>query len=438
MAHRVFYPASLVLFMATSITLFSLGWFLANPAVADPGAIATEEVVRSFYAAVNLAIQTGGTTALESVTARNLAIHGPLSSLAPDRAGLSRYLTALHATSPELELTIADLAASGDQALVTLAPQNAEAGSFLGSPLQGSERWGQVDALRVRSHRVIEVWSGADQPALLAPLAEAPFAHDDDSRMTMSLDRLTIQPGGSFEAVGEVEARWLYVEAGSVRVETNSVTVDLRRVIPGELSARTGNSGANQTTLNVGDFLALPVWSQTEIRNIGSETARLLVLAIGHALPRSATMNPDYFQGQSSTIGPSDPPKWWTGVQQATLGDATITSLTGTPEFALPSDRVTIEVGRVMLPPSSVLVTKTTGPQVVAVSEGVADLIATGETLRGYSKGKGDSNSSALEEGTGALLPSRTDIALHNPGAEPVVLTIIAFIPAIAIEDGSV
>jgi hypothetical protein len=432
MAHRVFYPASLVLFLATSITLFSLGWFLASPAVADPGSIATEEVVRIFYSAVNLAIQTGDTNALESVTARNLSIHGPLSSVAPDQAGLSRYLAALHATSPELELTIDDLAASGDQALITLSAHNVGEITFLGSPLQGIERWGQVDALRVRSHRVIEVWSGADQPALLEPMAEAPFAHDDDSRMTMSLDRLTIQPGGSFEAVGEVEARWLYVEAGSVTVETNSATVDLTRVIPGELSANTGESGPHQAMLNVGDFLALPVWSQTEIRGIGSEPARLLVLAIGHALPRSATMNPAYPQGQPSSIGPSDPPKWWTGAQQAAVGDATITSLTGTPEFALPSDQVSVNVGRVILPPASMFSTETAGVEVFSVTDGVADLITTAKPPRVYCGPYWNRSSPALGEETGVLLSSGTDITLINRGAEPVALIIFAILPAVA------
>jgi hypothetical protein len=341
-------------------------------------------------------------------------------------------VAALHATSPELELAIADLASSGDRAIVTLAVQNVEEVTFLGSPLQGIERWEQIDAVRVSSHRVIEVWSGPDQPALLEPLAEAPFAVNDDSGKIISLDRLTIQPGGSFEAAGEVEARWLYVEAGSVTVETNSTTIDLRRVIPGELSASTGNSGPNQTTLNVGEFLALAFWSQTEIRGIGSETARLLVLAIGQALPRSATMNPDYFQGQSSTIGPSDPPKWWTGVQQATLGDATITSLTGTPEFALPSDRVTIEVGRVTIPPASMLSTETAGTEVLAATDGVADLITTDKPQRVYYGPYWDRSSPALGEETGVLLASGTDITLHNRGAEPVALIIFAILPAVA------
>src|SRR5215204_30681 len=65
--HRALAPLITLLAIATGATLFATGWTLASPAVADTRPVAAEEIVRDFYAAINLGIRTGDTTSLDNI-----------------------------------------------------------------------------------------------------------------------------------------------------------------------------------------------------------------------------------------------------------------------------------------------------------------------------------------------------------------------------------
>jgi hypothetical protein len=144
-----------LLTVATAIALFSAGWILSSPAVADPGEAAVEQVVRAFYAAVNQTIHTGEAAALDVMVDQHVIVHGSLAPLVPDRAGLSNYLLSLHATNPHLELHVVELTTTSNRAIVELAVQGGEEGTFLGSAVHALAQWGTVDALLVNNHRVL-------------------------------------------------------------------------------------------------------------------------------------------------------------------------------------------------------------------------------------------------------------------------------------------
>jgi hypothetical protein len=361
--------------MATAVALFASGWILAAPAVADPRPGAAEEVVRSFYAAVNETIRTGDTNALETVMSEHASTHGPLETVAPNRAGLTHYLASLHANAPELELDIEELAVTGNRAVVDVKVTGAGEGSFLGSSLQDVQLWGKVDAFRVGNGHVLEFWSDATGLALLESQTSVPVFVEHPFTRAVTLDRLTIA----------AEER-------------------------------------------------LQAWSETEVRNTGLETASLLVLTIAQPAVESTY----YDQNPQSSSGPASTwPKWKTGVSRR-LGGATITTLTPDINTELPLDQAVIAVAQVTLAPGAFLADfQLSGPYLLVVDTGRLDLFAGDEQAWILQGPAHYLNDGRIEAGYGATLGPGAHAYLHNPGPDPAVVTLIAILPANAITGGS-
>src|SRR5687767_12947992 len=104
--HRPILLSSLLtLFVVAGLVLIA-GSFLLQPAAARASAAGTTEVTRRFYAAANETIATGDTTALHAVVAPHFVDQDPVPGMKPDRGGLERYLAALHAVVPDMELLV--------------------------------------------------------------------------------------------------------------------------------------------------------------------------------------------------------------------------------------------------------------------------------------------------------------------------------------------
>jgi hypothetical protein len=411
---------------------------LVSPAAADPGPTDTEQVVRDFYAAVNETIRTGNSAALDKIVSGDVVAHSKLASVAPDHAGLIRYLTSLHTTFAHLEMTATDIVVTGDRAIADVAIEDGSEGKFLGGTLRGGEPWGETDAFRVTDHQITEIWSGAQEAVLLESGARAPYKVLDPLERNVTLDRLTIPAGGSYEATGAEEQRWLFVEssvvtAASLRQETTE-SMELGSI--GEtVQVETGPTEQRQpATLETGELVALPIWSNTEIRNIGPEPASVLVLAAGF---------PQVFAGL-----PSDPashggdpqaevvegwPGWWGGASRISDSGAMLASLAGTVEMTLADKHTVVEVGHVTLAPGSTLSLQLTGPHLLVVDAGMLDLTSEGEPAWIYQGIGADLNSGVLGPGAGTLLRTGSVALLRNPGDEPTVATIIALVPASAL-----
>jgi hypothetical protein len=418
--HRALAPLMTLLAIATGATLFATGWTLSSPAVADPRPFATEQVVREFYAAINLGIRTGDTTLVETIVLEDGVVHGGLATLAPDRAGLTRYVKSLHATAPQLELSVVDIFSAGDRSLVDIALAGADESDLLGSPIPDIALWGQTDALRVSDRKVVEFWSGANGMALFEPLAQATFAETVADR-SVALDRLTILPGESFVAEGADESRWLYVESGQLTIST----IHLERAP----SIWAKESDLVERSLVPDDFVSVAIWRRTELRNAGREQASLLVLAADLTtmapIMRMAPPGMDsvYPQGQSTTDSGRNLPSWWPGVQKRTDGEAMVKSLAGNVLSTLPVGEWSLTVARVTLAPRSVYsVNDVEGMHLMTVSDGSLEFSAT--VRDGYKSLR------HVEAGAGALLDLGTVASLTNVGADPVVFTTVAILPA--------
>jgi SnoaL-like polyketide cyclase len=412
--------------MATAIALFASGWILAAPAVADPRPGAAEEVVRAFYSAVNETIRTGDTNALETVMSEHASTHGPLETVAPNRAGLTHYLASLHANVPELELDIEELAVTGNRAVVDVKVTGAGEGSFLGSSLQDVQLWGKVDAFRVGNGHVLEFWSDATGLALLESQTSVPVFVEHPFTRAVTLDRLTIAAEERLQASGQDELRWLFGETDHITVTTTLNQADQATPTAAPIS--------NETRLHAGNLLALPTWSETEVRNTGLETASLLVLTIAQPAVESTY----YDQNPQSSSGPASTwPKWKTGVSRR-LGGATITTLTPDINTELPLDQAVIAVAQVTLAPSALLADfQLSGPYLLVVDAGRLDLFAGDEQAWILQGPAHYLNDGRMEAGNGATLGPGAHAYLHNPGPDPAVVTLIAILPASAITGGS-
>jgi SnoaL-like domain len=419
-----------LLTVATAVALFASGWIMATPAVADPRPDTTAAVVRDFYAAVNATIRTGDTAALESAMDEHVITHGPLATIAPDRAGLIHYLSSLHENDPYLALDVTEISMTGDRAVVDVRVLGAAEGAFLGSSLRDVPLWSTVDAFRIGNRRVLEFWSDATGLALLESQTSVPVAFERPLDRQLTLDHVTIAPEEKLIAAGQAELRWLLAETDHISVTTTPNPEE-------DWATPTAAPSSHETRLHAGELLALPMWSRTEVRNTEVEPASLLVLTVAEP-PEEV---PYYEQNPQSAVTASGAisgwPIWRTGLSLR-QGGATITTLTGNYTTAIPEDQTVLAVARVTLAPGAVLTgIALTGPCLLAVDSGTLDLFASGEPAQIY-QGKPDYlDAGTLAAETGALLPIGAIANLHNPGVDPTVVTLIAILPANAMTGGN-
>jgi SnoaL-like polyketide cyclase len=426
------------LVVAAVVSLLGAGWKLANPAAADPGPSTTEQVVRDYYAAANLAIHTGDRAALNEVVAPDVVVHGPLAMLAPDGAGLTRYLASLHATSPKLKLTVGEVVITGDQALVNLIVQGDEQRAFLGSPLKGVAPWGAVDALRVIDGQVHEYWSSGTGLELLEPLAHTSFHALMPLERTMTLDRLTIPPGASFAAANADEARWLFIETGAV-----SVTMDRHESTNVMVLGSSGETVALATGQNEprkpdpagsDDFFTLPVWSTITIHNVGDQSASVLVLAAGSLGGLGdVSIDPAGHGGKTPAASDLGWPGWGISVPRISESGALLASLIGSVDTTFPDKQTVITIGRMTLAPETTVDTHAAGQNLILVDSGTLDFVTDGTTARIYQGASSDVSVGTAGPGAAVLLPEGAVASLRNLGDSPVVLTVVAIVPARAI-----
>jgi predicted ester cyclase len=202
--------------MVTALALVGAA-SLRETRVASPPETASRDVVLQFYDAVNAALRTGDPAAIDVVVAPDFVEREPVPGTPPDRAGLGRYLTSLHAAYPGLQLTVEALTADGDLAMARVATHGGERGAFLGIPLTSRlPLWGRVERFRIAEGWIVERWADADALSLLQPLQQAQVEGRSPQRQIVSLARFTVAPGEGGRLPGLfIGHRLLVVEAGA-------------------------------------------------------------------------------------------------------------------------------------------------------------------------------------------------------------------------------
>jgi hypothetical protein len=279
--HRPVLLSSLLsLFVVAGVGLIA-GSFLLQPA-APAVTSGNTDVIRRFYAAANETIATGDATALQAVVAPHFVDQDPVPGMKPDRGGLERYLTALHALVPDMELLVEAVVAGGDRAMARVAVRGGQGPSSLrGAVVNKPEPWGQVDVFRIAGGKVVERWSQTDDLTLIGAATEVALDIPDPSPRVVSLDRFALQPnaGWSPPLAGP---RLVFLESGALRLEVTKPepapgkphVVETGTLIGGRSDA------SQELTLSVGGSSQVPAGAGLTMTNTGAGEARVLVATL--------------------------------------------------------------------------------------------------------------------------------------------------------------
>src|SRR5215216_3945491 len=172
MRRSLVWPLSLLLAVATGAAAGQTLDLASSPVLeTDRSRGAATAAVRAFYDAANAVIRTGDAALLDGAVAADFIDHAGPPGVTPDRAGLGRYLVALHGVAPTARLAAEDVLAAGDRAMARVTVAGAEPAAFLGLALRGGVTvWGDADAFRVAGGRVAERWCGPAPSVGFTPL----------------------------------------------------------------------------------------------------------------------------------------------------------------------------------------------------------------------------------------------------------------------------
>jgi quercetin dioxygenase-like cupin family protein len=352
------------------------------PVSTDADEAVAKDAVRRFYAAVNAALAAGDPAPLADAVAPDFVAHAPMPGLPPDRDGLVRALTALHAAAPGLRLTPTVLLADGDRVVAQVTEASAP-GAFLGLPLPRLPLWGPVDRFRVAGGRVVEHWGTAER-GWLEPVLRAPLRLPPPAARAVTLERRAYAPGAREDA-RPAGPRLLYLEAGTLTVAAPT--------------------GGTEATLTPGRFVLVPQGAETVLRNAGPTEA--VTLEVTANPPGRGAARPD-------------------GVASSPLAGGVAT--------ALPVGDAVLSVGRVVLPPGAAIPPHATaGPELLAVEAGTLEVTTGGgraSVRRGIAAPRDLDSVASLASGDGVVIEPGTVAAYRNAGDGPLVLLIAALAPA--------
>ena len=90
------------------------------------------------------------------------------------REGVRALLTVIHATFPDLEITVNRAVADGDLVVVHVTNSATMTGDFAGMPASGKQTWDAIHIDRVSDGKVAEHWVVQDQLGMLQQLGFVP------------------------------------------------------------------------------------------------------------------------------------------------------------------------------------------------------------------------------------------------------------------------
>jgi hypothetical protein len=404
--HRpVLLSSLLTLFVVAGVVLIA-GSFLLQPA-APAVASGNSDVIRRFYAAANVTIATGDTTALHAVVAPHFVDQDPVPGMKPDRGGLESYLTALHALVPDTELLVEAVVAGGDQAMARVAVRGGrKQASLSGAVVDHPEPWGQVDVFRIAGGKVVERWSQTDDLTLVRPVIEVPLDLPAPSPRVVSLDRLTLEPnaGWSPPLAGP---RLVYLESGALRLDVSPPEPAPGKPHHVETDALIGgrSDASQELSLSTGGSSLVPSGAGLTMTNTGEGKAWVLVVAFSE--PRSPGGAP---------ITPILPP----GVTGQTLAGGLGTDVQVGPA-ALALSRVTLARN------ARLSLSSADGPVLIAVEGGhmVVETWGRAWLRRGRDGISVYPNEEFMGRGDGLLMHQGGLATLHIAGNGPAVVHLL-------------
>lgn len=417
MRRSLAWPLAVLLALATGTVVGETRVVLTDPVPSVDDTDGTRRAVHAFYAAVNTVLRTGDVAALETSLAPDFGDHDGRTGDTTGRTEFGRALRALHAVAPGTWLSIEDLVAVGDRAMVRVALHAPKERTFLGLSLQGiPDAWPPLDVVRVVGGRVVERWADGTGTASLEPIGEVPLGQGTPVHANVALVRLALRPGERLTGAA-VQARMLLLESGTLTLAVGAGAGAVRVASPA-VPAGTPIAAGAEAVLQSGALVALPGTADFALRNDGPGTAVALVAEV--SVPdRRRVVYPGTGPGPRAapTRSPLEP------VARLLAGELTT---------LMPGGEVTAGLGRVALSPGASIAGMTApGPLLLTVASGSVAIgaapgpvwLRTGTT--GANRIERGSGAVALGSGDGAFVPTGGAIAVANSGEVPAVVLVV-------------
>ena len=366
---------------------------LLLPSWPAPAIVATgsADTVGRFYAAANDVIATGDPAPIREVVPPDFVDADPLPGVAPGRAGLEAYLMGLHAANPETRLEAEEVIAAGDRVVARVAVnQGSDAAGPDGAIVDRSPPWSAVESFRVAGGYIVERRAGADELALVRPVAEASLAFVVPAPRVVTIKRFTFDPGARWDVV-PVGPRLLVLEAGMLRLDRDGDQ---------------GQAVSQPVVLAEGGSVVVGAGDRYSATNFGSGLARLLVVTFTGPVASSLWATPD----------------------DAFLSGVTAQTLAGGVATEIGVGSATVSLARATLGRDAKLsLSSAEGPILLAIDAGEADMTAwgTARVQRGADGMSAFTREATLAAGDGLLLEPGGLVALRGAGAEAVEALIL-------------
>ena len=126
-------------------------------------------IVRRFYEEV---VGQGSAAAAEELLSVDLIDHGVPPMFPPGRTGFLQFAASLKAAFPDLNVTVEDLIAEGNQVAARVSVRGTHKGVPLGrlAATGRSATWSGIDIFRLAGGKIVERWNVRDLLSLLQQL----------------------------------------------------------------------------------------------------------------------------------------------------------------------------------------------------------------------------------------------------------------------------
>jgi hypothetical protein len=407
--------------LASALTILAAIALLGSAAMVGDASVATpvrgtsDGVVRDFYDAVNDILRTGDTAAFDQVIAADLVFHSPSPGITPNRMGLERHLAAIRADVPGFQLHVQDIIEDSRQAAARVVGTSIEPGGFLGLRFATTPIvWGELDVFRIEHNRVVEMRFGAPAPVLLESARQV-RVDSLTSTQSLSLERLTVPAGKTWELGPLFDRRVLYMDAGVMTIaiapSSSPVLVFTNRgagAEPDEVEPGT------VVALSAGDVAYFPSDARYTFRRSGDDPD---VVAFAIVLPRFSYNGP---------LQPHTRPGNEDGTAEKDGLRVVHTSLL---EDVLPDalEAVTISFGRAVLPPGASVsfreadgpAREADGPALIAIESGSLILQADHTTA----------TIQRVNAGNAARVMPDAPVTISNLGDIPAAFIAVTILP---------
>ena len=250
--HRIYLFAVTILLGIASLSVAVLAMSVQRPNALANDSTNQEQIVRRFYDAVNVQINTGDSSDLVELLHPDFTDENPFPAVSSGSDGLVEYVDTLHADSPESRIEIETVVADDDQVIAVVSVNWNSESHALGAWFENPAAiWSPMERFRISGNQIIERISPTHDLVMLEKLFDLPITLKADLAQSLRATLLTFEEFGSARFGTAAGPAVLHVISGelALRVSTtgtpaqlqpgtarDSMLSEARALLPGEVS----------------------------------------------------------------------------------------------------------------------------------------------------------------------------------------------------------